>query len=122
MSLRCEPSGELLTIFLIDAKMVDASLIEQLHQELTSILGQTEQRNVLLDFREVKALSSVALGMLILVNKLCKERGITLKLCGIEPDIAQVFKITGMNRVFAIYKTADDARAAFQKEGRSAQE
>jgi anti-sigma B factor antagonist len=122
MSLRCVPGGEILTIFFTDAKMVDAPLIEQIHQDMTGILGQARQRNVLLDFRDVTALSSVALGMLILVNKLCKERGITLKLCAIDPDIAQVFKITGMNKVFAICKTADDARAAFQKEGRIAQE
>ena len=117
MSLRCVPSGDILTIFLTDAKILDAPLIEQIHQEMAKILGETEQRNVILDFREVKFLSSAALGMLILVNKMCKEYKINLKLCNIEPEIAQIFKITGMNKVFAIYKTAEDACAAFQKEG-----
>jgi anti-sigma B factor antagonist len=116
MSLQCIPSGEILTILLTDAKILDAPLIEQIHQEMVKILGETELRNVLLDFREVKFLSSAALGMLILVNKMCKEYKINLKLCNIESDIAQVFKITGMNRVFSIYKTAEDAIAAFQKE------
>ncbi|MGD0516544.1 MAG: STAS domain-containing protein [Thermoguttaceae bacterium] len=117
MSLQCIPSGEFLTILLTDAKILDAPLIEQIHQEMAKIIGETEQRNVILDFREVKFLSSAALGMLILVNKMCKEYKINLKLCNIEPDIAQIFKITGMNKVFAIYKTAEDVHAAFQKEG-----
>ena len=117
MSLRCVPSGDILTISLTDAKILDAEIIDQIHQEMTKILGETQQRNVILDFREVKFLSSAALGMLILVNKMCKEYKINLKLCNIEPDIAQIFKITGMNKVFAIYKTAEDASAAFQKEG-----
>ena len=117
MSIRCVPSGDILTICLTDAKILDAAIIDQIHQEITKILGETQQRNVILDFREVKFLSSAALGMLILVNKMCKEYKINLKLCNIEPDIAQIFKITGMNKVFAIYKTAEDASAAFQKEG-----
>lgn len=117
MSLRCVPSGDILTITLSDAKILDAEIIEQIHQEITTILSETQQRNVILDFREVKFLSSAALGMLILVNKKCKELKINLKLCGIIPEIAQIFKITGMNKVFAIYKTEADAIAAFQKEG-----
>jgi anti-anti-sigma factor len=117
MALRCTPSGDILTISLTDAKILDASLIDQIHGEIVKILGEAHQRNVILDFQEVKFLSSAALGMLILVNKMCKEYKINLKLCNIEPDIAQIFKITGMNKVFAIYKTTEDACAAFQKEG-----
>jgi anti-anti-sigma factor len=116
MSIQCVPSGEILTILLTDAKILDSQLIEQINQDIVKVLGETELRNVILDFREVKFLSSAALGMLILVNKMCKEYKINLKLCNIDPDIAQVFKITGMNKVFSIHKTADDALAAFKKE------
>ena len=117
MPLRSVPDKDVLTIFLTDVKILDAPLIEQIHQEMVSILEGAKQRNVLLDFREVKFMSSMALGMLIRINKTCKEHKINLKLCNIEPEIAQIFKITGMNKVFAIYKTAEDASAAFQKEG-----
>ena len=117
MSLRCESSGDILTVVLTDAKILDTAQIDEIHQEMVKILGEIKERNMLLDFREVKFLSSAALGMLILVNKSCKERKINLKLCNIEADIAQIFKITGMNRVFSICKTSADAVAAFQKEG-----
>jgi anti-anti-sigma factor len=113
MSLQCTSNNDILTIFLTDAKILDAPLIEQIHHEMVGILEKTEQRNVLLDFRAVKFMSSAALGMLIRINKVCKEYKINLKLCNIEPEIAQVFKITGMNKVFAIHKTAEDACAAF---------
>jgi anti-anti-sigma factor len=121
MSLRFVPSGDILTICLTDARILDTAIIDQIHQEMTKILGETQQGNVILDFSEVKFLSSAALGMLILVKKMCKEYKINLKLCNIEPDIAQIFKITGINKVFKIYKTAEDACAAFQKEGPMAQ-
>ena len=117
MSLRCMPSGEILTIILTDAKILEAPVIEQIHQDIAKILGETELRNVILNFSEVKFLSSAALGMLILVNKMCKESKINLKLCAIEPEIVKVFKITGMNKVFSLQRTEEEARAAFQKEG-----
>ena len=114
MPLRSVPDKDVLTIFLTDVKILDAPLIEQIHQEMVSILEGAKQRNVLLDFREVKFMSSMALGMLIRINKTCKEHKINLKLCNIEPEIAQIFKITGMNKVFTICRTAEDAYAGFQ--------
>jgi anti-anti-sigma factor len=120
MSLRCESSGDILTVVLTDAKILDTAQINDIHQEMAKVIGEIQERNMLLDFREVKFLSSAALGMLILVNKTCKERKINLKLCNIAPDIVQVFKITGMNKVFSICKTTEDAIAAFKKEGQKA--
>lgn len=117
MSLRCSSDSDILTIFLTDAKILDALAIEQIYQRMVGILEKTEQRNVLLHFGAVKHMSSAALGMLIRVNKKCKEYKINLKLSNIDPEIAQVFKITGLDKVFAIYKTAEDAYAAFQKGG-----
>jgi anti-anti-sigma factor len=117
MTLRCTSDTDILTVYMTDAKVLDALIIEQIHQELVGILERTEQRNVVLNFGAVKFMSSAALGMLIRVNKKCKEFKVNLKLSNIQPDIAQVFKITGLDKVFRIYKTAEDAYAAFQKEG-----
>jgi anti-anti-sigma factor len=114
MPLRSVSDKDVLTIFLTEAKILDAPIIEQIHQEMVSILEGAKQRNVLLDFGEVKFMSSMALGMLIRVNKICKEHQINLKLCNIEPEITQIFKITGMNKVFKIFRTAEDAYAGFQ--------
>jgi anti-anti-sigma factor len=122
MSLRILPSGDLLTISLTDSKILEASLIEQIHIELIKALGENQQKKVILDFKEVQFLSSAALGMLILVNKKCKELKVALKLSDIKPEIMQVFKITGLNKIFAIYKTAEEAFAAFQKDTSFVQE
>jgi anti-anti-sigma factor len=122
MSLRCVPSGDLLTIFLTDPKILDAILIDQIHLEIVKTLDEAKPQKVLLNFNEVLFLSSAALGMLILVNKKCREFKINLKLCNIKPEITQIFKITGMNKIFAIYRTAEEACAAFRKEESPVQE
>jgi anti-sigma B factor antagonist len=115
MSVQCASDGRVLTICLTDAKILDAPTIEQIHQEIVAVLEKTDQPDVLIDFRAVKFMSSAALGMLIRVNKKCKEFKINLKLCNIERDIKQVFKITGLDKVFTIYNSAEDAYSAFAK-------
>jgi anti-sigma B factor antagonist len=46
------------------------------------------------------------------VNKKCKEFKINLKLCNIDPEIMQVFKITKLDKIFSIFPDADAAYAA----------
>ena len=62
-------------------------------------------------------MSSAALGMLIRVNKKCKEYKVSLKLCGISSDIREVFKITGMDKIFEIHADLSEALAAFKGGG-----
>jgi anti-sigma B factor antagonist len=118
MSVKFESSEEILTIYLTDVKILDQVGIENIYKEVIGALEKTVQPNVVIDFRFVKFMSSAALGMLIRVNKKCKEFKAILKLCNISPDIRQVFDITGLNKVFSIHATAEEAREAFKKGGR----
>jgi anti-sigma B factor antagonist len=51
--------------------------------------------------------------MLITLDKLVKENSGTLKLCNINPQIYEVFKITRLNKLFAIYDSTENALASF---------
>jgi anti-sigma B factor antagonist len=59
-------------------------------------------------------MSSAVLGILIRFFKRCKEYGAELKLCGISPQIFQVFKITGLDKVFEIHKDQQQSLVAFE--------
>ena len=87
--------------------------------EILELLDKTEESNVLLHFGRVTFMSSAALGMLIGVNKKCKEYKIALKLCDISPDIRQVFTITGMEKIFDIHEDAAQAMESIKKSGQS---
>jgi len=106
-------------IIVIDAqRLVDGPGIDQCSREILDLLGKTEEEHVLLHFGKIVFMSSSALGMLVRVNKKCTEYKISLKLCNISPDIYQVFKITGLDKIFSIHKDASDAMAAFKKGGK----
>jgi anti-sigma B factor antagonist len=115
--VRSEVAGEVRIIFLDEARLIDPLAIEQCYREIVEVLDKSEEKNVLLHFGRVAFLSSSALGILIRINKKCKEYKITLKLCNIIPDIYQVFKITGLNKVFDIYADAAKALASFKPSG-----
>jgi anti-anti-sigma factor len=55
--------------------------------------------------------------MLIRVHKRCKDFKIEMKLCNIDKEIEKVFKITGLNKILAIFPDTASATAAFKKKG-----
>lgn len=112
--VRSEVTGDVRIIFLDKARLIDPLAIEQCYREIIEVLDKSEEGKVLLHFGRVAFLSSSALGILIRVSKKCKEYRIALKLSNIIPDIFQVFKITGLNKVFDIHRDAADALAAFK--------
>jgi anti-sigma B factor antagonist len=115
--LRSESNGEILSIYLTEAKILDETVIQQISTALQELIGKTTESNVVLDFAQVRFLSSSALGMLVKINKKCKEFKINFKLCNIHKDIMEVFKITRLDKVLAIYPDAAAAHEAFKKSG-----
>ena len=111
-------NGEIRIISIDAVRFVDGVAIDQCYREIVDVLDKTEESCVVLHFGRVNFMSSAALGMLVRVNKKCKEYKIDLKLCNITPDIRQVFKITGMEKVFAIHDDVSQAMDTFKKGGR----
>jgi anti-anti-sigma factor len=105
-------------IIVIDAqRLVDEGVVSQFNREMVELLDKSVEKHVLLHFGRVGFMASAALGVLAKVNRKCKEFEISLKLCNISPDILQVFKITGMNKIFSIHKDAAEAIQAFKAGG-----
>jgi anti-sigma B factor antagonist len=74
-----------------------------------SVVEQGERINLILDFCNVRFLSSAVLGLLIRVSKKVYERDGQLKLCNIDPKIHEIFKITRLNKIFDICQDIEDA-------------
>ncbi len=115
--IKQEVKGEVRLLSIDATRLVDTEAIDQCYREVAAALDQSEEGCVLLDFSRVGFMSSMALGMLVRVNKRCKEYKVSLKLCGIVPEIMQVFKITGMNKIFDIHANAEAAIASLKGTG-----
>ena len=106
---------DILTIRMLDERLVDPEQLKRLFEDLHTLLGKSEERNVVLDFAPVKFMASAMLGKLVALQKKCEEFKVKLKLCGVSPDILQVFKITKLNKVFDIQSDEATARKSFNK-------
>jgi anti-anti-sigma factor len=67
---------------------------EQLRADLLNALERSRARNVVLDFQNIKFVSSVAFRPLLSLHRHLKEQGGRLVLCGMSERVAEVFHVT----------------------------
>jgi anti-sigma B factor antagonist len=102
-------------IAFIDEKILEETDIQALQETIMSVIEQTEHINLVLDFGNVRFLSSAVLGLLIRISKRIYEHGGQLKLCSINPKIYEIFKITRLTKTFDIYKDVERAVESLSK-------
>ncbi len=94
---------------LTDEKILDESDIRGLEESIMPLLETSTSVNLVLDFSNVKFLSSAVLGLLIRISRKIYESEGQLKLCGIKPKIQEIFRITRLEQVFDIDADRYDA-------------
>lgn len=61
------------------------------------------QKNFIFNFSECNFIDSTGLGALVSIYKKCVERGGSIKLKSLKPEVEKLFKLTRLDRVFEIY-------------------
>ena len=92
-----------------EEKILDEKDIQALQDSIMSVIEQAGQIRLILDFRNVKFLSSAVLGLLIRISKKVYEYDGHLRLCNIDSKIYEVFKITRLTKIFDICRNIDEA-------------
>jgi len=70
------------------------------------------RKKLILDCGGLSFISSMGLGTLIRVNSRMKTKGGDVKLAAVRGAVAEVMGVVGLNRIFQIYPSVDDAIAA----------
>ncbi|HPP75316.1 MAG TPA: STAS domain-containing protein [Armatimonadota bacterium] len=92
---------------------VDVYTVPQLKQQMISLL-ESGTKQIVIDLTKVEYFDSTALGVLIGGLKRMRERDGNLSLICPNPRIRRVFEITGLDKVFDIYNSVDDARTGIE--------
>ena len=96
---------------------VDLYTAPEFKQQLLEVIGQGA-KHVVVDFTNTTFIDSTTLGVLVGgVKRLRAEDGRLSLVCS-DRNITKIFEITGLDRVFTIYTTRDEALA---KTGASSQ-
>jgi anti-anti-sigma factor len=117
MAIDSYAKDDILTIRILDERLIDPEQLKRLFDDLYALLGKSEQQQVVVDFSSVKFMASAMLGKLVAMKKKCDEYRAKLKLCSVAPEILEVFKITKLNKVFDIQSDDATARKSFNKRG-----
>jgi anti-sigma B factor antagonist len=115
ISVSYEKNATIITI--TKEKILEEKDIQHLWESILSVLEQNEAVNLVLDFSNVRFLSSTVLGLLIRLSKKVYENDGTLKLCNIDRKIYEIFKITRLTKIFEICKDIDSALEAIPEGG-----
>lgn len=90
---------------------VDLATAPALKERLLQLVAEG-QEHLVCDLTSTEFLDSTALGALVSVLKRLKVKGGEMRLVCSSPSILKVFDITGLDRVFAIHASLDEATAA----------
>jgi len=94
---------------------VDLYTAPEFKQQLLDVISQGG-KNVIVDFSNTTFIDSTTLGVLVGGVKRLRTNDGQLSLVCSDRNITKIFEITGLDRVFAIYETRDDAVAAVDRE------
>jgi anti-sigma B factor antagonist len=94
---------------------VDVYTAPQLKQQMINLL-ESGNKQMIIDLTKVEYLDSTALGVLIGGLKRMREMDGNMMLVCPSARIRRVFEITGLDKIFDIYNTADEAQEAVGKE------
>ncbi|MCV2881946.1 STAS domain-containing protein [Actibacterium sp. XHP0104] len=109
MDLTAQDCGDALLICVPDTR-IDASVAIQFKDKMREITNSAHAR-IVLDLSRVDFVDSSGLGAVVgAMKQLGSER--RLDLAGLTPNVAKVFRLTRMDRVFRIFDDADSATQA----------
>ena len=98
---------------------IDLFTAPELKAALTDAIEEGRTR-VVVDLSDTTFLDSTALGVLIGAVKRLRSRDGRMTIVNVDPNIAKTFEITGLDQIFTIRATRDEALAALDAEEPSA--
>lgn len=108
-----QEEGQITRIKFLDRNILEEANIQQIGDEISSLIEHQNNPKLLINFENVEHLSSAALGTLITINNKVRQKGGQLRLSNIDSQIYEVFVITKLNKLFQIHDDEQKAMASF---------
>jgi len=108
-NLSIEYTGNVVVAVPTDVKILDEEQIHSLEKSFMPLIEQNPSIRLLIDFSNVQFLTSSVLGLLIRIHRKVLQAEGQLRFCCIDKKILDIFKITRLDKVFAIYADRQSA-------------
>ena len=98
-------------VLALSGSMTMGNQLQQLESSIQE-LTKNNQNRIVLDMSKITYLDSSAIGMMVGCHGSLRTSGGQLRLAGVTPRVAAVFKMTGVDKVLSLDPTRDDSVAA----------
>jgi len=85
-----------------DERIVEEEQIRELQESFKAVIEKTQNKKLILNFVNVKFMTSALLGLLVRIHKRVCELGGRLQLSNLDSNIRKVFEITQLTKIFEI--------------------
>jgi anti-anti-sigma factor len=113
VSLESEQVGDVTVVRIACKRLLDEPEMGRVRRNLLRLAEEPGRRRMVLDFRQVEALSGAVLAGLLALRQALLTQGGRLALCGLRPDVRELFVITGLERSLNVYLTEQEALLSF---------
>ena len=110
MGLLLERAGDV-TVAVLKAEYLDGNTSRDFNERLATLPGDANR--LVLDLGQVLFLDSTGCGALLSARKRLRGAGGDLKVCSLTSPVRALFDLVRMNRLIGVYRTRDEAVAAF---------
>ena len=86
--------------------------VTKISAEIEEVLADHEIQLLVINFGSLKHMTSQLISKLIALNMSCSERKITLRVCNMNSDVEEAFKICNLHNVIPVFGTAEEALSA----------
>jgi len=87
---------------------------EELGEELMLLVQEMKVRLMVINFENVKHMSSMVIGKLVRLLKFMRQKGGTVKLCCIDANVREIFRIMRMDKLVEILDSEEEAVRSFK--------
>jgi anti-anti-sigma factor len=93
---------------------IDAGSAPDVRKQVRALIDEGVKQ-IVVELRDVTFLSSSGLRALLLLARELRKDGGDLMLCALQPQVAEVFHLTGFDQIFKLHHTREEAVSAFSK-------
>jgi anti-sigma B factor antagonist len=96
-----------------DSTILDTMQVEGIAQQLYDLVDKLDRRQLVLDFSNVRFLSSQTLGVLLTLRKKLQAVKGRMVICGLRKQLYEVFRISKLNKLFEFQPDEEKALNVF---------
>lgn len=85
-----------------DEKILEEAQIRELQNSLEPVIDKNKDNQLVLNFANVRFMTSAMLGLLVRIHKRVGERGGQLELRNLDNNLHKLFEITQLTKIFKI--------------------